>query len=89
MTLATWENGTAKVPAGMFSHSDQIMHWQTSVPDQRAALGWGGRVADLVSSLLELSRDMAGWLLLLEVITQRLPMRWVSNTFLCQKWVFS
>lgn len=50
VTLATWENGTAKVPAGMFSHSDQIMHWQTSVPDQRAALGWGGRVADLLSA---------------------------------------
>ncbi len=50
VTLTTWDNGTAKLPAGMFSHSDQIMHWQTSVPDQRSALGWGGRVADLLSS---------------------------------------
>lgn len=50
VTLASWNNGSARLPAGMFSHADQIMHWQTSVPDQRAALGWGGRVADLLSS---------------------------------------
>lgn len=50
VTLTTWENGAARLPAGMFSHADQIQHWQTSVPDQRSALGWGGRTADLLSS---------------------------------------
>ncbi|MEM9236701.1 MAG: DUF1501 domain-containing protein, partial [Verrucomicrobiota bacterium] len=50
VTLPSFVNGSAKLPAGLFSHADQIMHWQTSVPDQRGALGWGGRVADLLAS---------------------------------------
>lgn len=43
-------NGSAKLPLGLYSHSDQIMHWQTSIPDQRAALGWSGRTADLLQA---------------------------------------
>lgn len=50
VTLPAFNNGSAKLPAGLFSHADQIMHWQTSVPDQRSALGWGGRVADILQS---------------------------------------
>ena len=50
VTLAGYHSGADKLPAGLFSHSDQIMHWQTSVPDSRSALGWGGRLADLLSS---------------------------------------
>ncbi len=49
-TLTRYQNNTAKVPLGLFSHADQIMHWQTSVPNQRSSTGWGGRVADLVRS---------------------------------------
>ncbi|MCG8462665.1 MAG: DUF1501 domain-containing protein, partial [Holophagales bacterium] len=41
-------SGIAKLPLGLYSHSDQIMHWQTSLPDQRASLGWAGRTADLL-----------------------------------------
>ena len=41
------ENGTAKLPLGLFSHSDQINQWQTAVPDGRIGQGWGGRIADL------------------------------------------
>jgi len=44
------ENGTAKLPLGLFSHSDQIAQWQTAVPDGRVAQGWGGRIADLMQS---------------------------------------
>lgn len=40
------ENGTAKLPLGLFSHADQIAQWQTAVPDGRIAEGWGGRIAD-------------------------------------------
>lgn len=40
--------GTAKLPLGLFSHTDQINQWQTAVPDARIAKGWGGRVADLL-----------------------------------------
>lgn len=42
------ENGTAKLPLGLFSHADQISQWQTAVPDGRVAQGWGGRIADLM-----------------------------------------
>lgn len=42
--------GTIDLPAGLYSHSDQVAHWQTSVPDDRNALGWGGRLADLLQS---------------------------------------
>ncbi|MEM8867036.1 MAG: DUF1501 domain-containing protein [Verrucomicrobiota bacterium] len=50
-TLANYNNGTVRLPLGLFSHSDQIMHWQTSVPDSRSARGWGGRVADILNSV--------------------------------------
>lgn len=41
-------SGSARLPLGLYSHSDQIMHWQTGMPDQRTAVGWGGRTADLL-----------------------------------------
>lgn len=47
-TLAQLESGRVKLPLGLFSHSDQIMQWQTSVPDQRSTTGWAGRMADLL-----------------------------------------
>lgn len=43
-------SGAARAPLGLYSHADQIMHWQTSVPDQRSSLGWAGRTADLLHS---------------------------------------
>ncbi len=49
-TLADINNGSAQLPLGLYSHSDQIMHWQTSIPDQRAGKGWSGRAADLLRS---------------------------------------
>lgn len=45
------ESGAAAVPLGLFSHADQISQWQTAVPDARIASGWGGRAADLLTSL--------------------------------------
>jgi uncharacterized protein (DUF1501 family) len=42
---------TKQVPLGLYSHSDQTMHWQTSVPQSRVATGWGGKMADLLSSV--------------------------------------
>ncbi len=47
--LAAYESGAVALPSGLFSHADQIMQWQTSVPNQNTGLGWGGRVADLLS----------------------------------------
>jgi uncharacterized protein (DUF1501 family) len=42
---------TAALPPQLFSHSDQTLHWQTSIPNLPPATGWGGRVADLLRSL--------------------------------------
>ncbi len=43
----TFANDQARLPLGLFSHSDQISQWQTAIPDGRVAQGWGGRLADL------------------------------------------
>lgn len=42
-------------PSGLFSHSDQQIHWQTSMPQIKGASpgGWGGRTADLLQSMNE------------------------------------
>jgi uncharacterized protein (DUF1501 family) len=32
----------------LFSHNDQQVQWQTSIPDQPPRTGWGGRAADMV-----------------------------------------
>lgn len=46
-TVAAYNNLT-NLPLGLFSHSDQQKHWQTSIPQDRNALGWGGKLADLL-----------------------------------------
>ena len=51
VTLSTYEAGSASLPLGLFSHSDQIAQWQTALPDQRSVTGWGGRLADVLSEL--------------------------------------
>ena len=51
ITLRQFENGSARVPLGLFSHADQIAQWQTALPDRRSATGWGGRLADVLSAL--------------------------------------
>lgn len=46
---------TAKnnLPLGLFSHSDQIRQWQTSLPLDRRSIGWGGRMADVLATMNE------------------------------------
>lgn len=56
LTRAEFLNRTAAVPPQLFSHSDQTVHWQTSLPDQPARTGWGGRTADLLQALNENAR---------------------------------
>ncbi len=53
LTRDEFLNRTAAVPPQLFSHSDQTVHWQTSLPDQPALTGWGGRAADLLYALNE------------------------------------
>ncbi|MGJ8652764.1 MAG: DUF1501 domain-containing protein [Opitutaceae bacterium] len=50
-TLSGYNNGTTPLPRGLFSHSDQVEQWQTSIPDSATGFGWGGRTADLLHSL--------------------------------------
>lgn len=44
-------NNQQLLPLGLFSHSDQIQQWQTSVPHDRSNIGWGGKIADLMGDL--------------------------------------
>ena len=65
VTRAEYVAGTAALPPQLFSHSDQTVHWQTSLPDQPARSGWGGRVADLLHALngtseVSMSMSLAG-----------------------------
>ncbi len=41
-------NNSKKLPLGLYSHSDQIEQWQTSVPNSRSGIGWAGRMADVI-----------------------------------------
>ena len=50
-TLAQFQNGGVSLPLGLFSHSDQIQQWQTSVPQSRSAFGWGGRMSDILQDM--------------------------------------
>lgn len=51
-TKANYTSGlVAYRPPQLFSHSDQVTQWQTSIPDQPPATGWCGRVADILHSI--------------------------------------
>ncbi len=40
-----------RLPLGLYSHSDQIEQWQTSVPQSRSGIGWAGRMMDLIRDI--------------------------------------
>ena len=44
-------NREVDLPLGLFSHSDQYQQWQTGLPTERSALGWGGKMADLIHDM--------------------------------------
>lgn len=50
--ITQYNNGDTLTPVGLFSHSDEQMHWQTLVPQVRGAgpKGWAGRMADCLAS---------------------------------------
>jgi uncharacterized protein (DUF1501 family) len=50
VTKAQYEANSVQTPLGLFSHSDQIKHWQTGRPGERNSYGWAGRIADLIQS---------------------------------------
>jgi uncharacterized protein (DUF1501 family) len=53
ITKQQYSDGTVPVPLGLYSHADQIMHWQTGVPHGRVAQGWAGKMADLMMAANE------------------------------------
>ena len=65
VTRAQYLAGGAAVPPQLFSHADQSVQWQTSVPGVISKTGWGGRMADMLQSLnagskISLSLSIAG-----------------------------
>ncbi len=55
-------NDSKALPLGLYSHADQIMQWQTSVPQDRSAVGVGGRMADMLkdmNSIQEISMNIS------------------------------
>ena len=60
-----YNNPAKKKPPQLFSHNDQQVQWQTSIPDQQSRTGWGGRCADLLYSMngdstVSMSMSLAG-----------------------------
>src|SRR5688572_24258766 len=51
LTQTTYINCTGKKPLQLFSHSDQVGLFQTSIANVVAQTGWSGRVADTVAGL--------------------------------------
>lgn len=51
MTRAQYQGGVLQRPPQLFSHSDQVTQWQTSIPDRPPLTGWGGRCADLLAAV--------------------------------------
>ncbi len=51
LTRSQFLAGNVAIPPQLFSHNDQAIHWQTSIPDAPPRTGWGGRCADLLASV--------------------------------------
>lgn len=51
VTKAEYLANSKALPLGLYSHSDQVEQWQTSMPHTRSGIGWGGRMADLLQQL--------------------------------------
>ena len=50
MTKAQYVANSVSRPPQLFSHSDQVTQFQTSIPDVPPSTGWGGRMADFHST---------------------------------------
>jgi uncharacterized protein (DUF1501 family) len=51
LTRTSYQNGTGKKPLQLFSHSDQVQLFQTSIANNVSQTGWGGRLADRTKGL--------------------------------------
>ncbi len=46
-----YQSGLKQIPLGLYSHSDQLEQWQTSVANSRESIGWGGKMADMLKGM--------------------------------------
>ena len=58
-TREEYLQGLVPVPPQLFSHSDQQVQWQSSVPDKPFTSGWGGRIADLLHATVNPGSDVS------------------------------
>lgn len=49
-TKAQYSARSVPLPMQLFSHDDQQVEWQSSIPDKPFTTGWGGRLADLTDA---------------------------------------
>ncbi len=49
-TKTAYNSSLAKLPRSLYSHSDQVQQWHTSVATEVRTLGWAGRAADLINA---------------------------------------
>jgi len=49
-TRAQYLARSVPLPLSLFSHNDQQVEWQSSIPDKAFSTGWGGRLADLTDA---------------------------------------
>ncbi|GEP45425.1 DUF1501 domain-containing protein [Brevifollis gellanilyticus] len=60
VTKAQYLAESVPLPKSLYSHSDQVDQWQTSVPQGLSQLsGWGGRLADLMHTTANGSTSIA------------------------------
>jgi len=52
-TRAQYTARAVPLPRQLFSHNNQQVEWQSSLPDKPFTSGWGGRLADLTNALNE------------------------------------
>lgn len=49
-TKAQYSARSVPLPPQLFSHNDQQVEWQSSIPDKAFTSGWGGRLADITNA---------------------------------------
>ncbi len=52
-TKEQYQARSVPLPIQLFSHNDQQVEWQSSLPDRPFESGWGGRLADLTNAFNE------------------------------------
>ena len=57
-TLADVQNNR-DLPKGLYSHREQQISWQTSVPDNDTAKGWIGRMSELINDVDSSNTDVS------------------------------